>query len=271
MLHTIVNKNFFVFSFFLLLLFITACERNKPHGENIASVNDVPIPLLEFQKEVSVLSKRSSAFKITPQTLEEQLNIIIDKKLLLQEARRKGLTEDPRFVQTIKTFWEQTLIKELVESKTREWADRLFVTEEEVEKHYQRMQYMPIVKFAKIKSLEQTKEAKEKMLKGLPVEGEEIIGPLFLEDIRSLALVNAFDMNAGEINVYETDGGYIIIQVINKNKTSVPPLKENYSRIKDFLLEQKKQNAMEDWLRDVKNSAKIEINSKLLKGLADGQ
>ena len=255
----------------LFLLPIAACEKNKLQGENIASVNDVGISLTEFQKDISILSKRNPAVKITPHTLEEQLNTVIDKKLLLQEAMKKGLTEDPRFAETIKTFWEQTLIRELMELKIKEWADRLFVTEDEIERHYQRMQYLPTVKLVEIKNKEQAKETKEKMLKGLKINGAESLGPLYLEDIRSDALLNAFDMNAGEANIYEGDSGYVVIHIIKKEKKPIPPLKDIYSRIKTFLLEQKKQKAMEEWLKNLKNSAKIQINTSLLKGLANGK
>lgn len=264
------NKNFFVFSIlFLLPLFIIGCGKGKGQRENIASVNDTPISLAEFQKEVSILSKRNPAFKITPQALEEQLITIIDKKILLQEAMKKGITEDERFVETIKTFWEQTLIRELVELKAGEWTDKLFVTEDEVERHYQMMQYMPVVKYARVKNKGQAEEIKGKMLKGLQVDGAETLGPLYIEDVGVGALINAFDMNAGETGVYETDEGYVVIQVVKKEKTAVPPLKDSYSRIKTFLLEQKKQNAMEKWLTEVKSSAKIQINAQMLKGIAN--
>lgn len=257
--------------FILFLLPIAACEKNKPQGENIASVNGAPISAAEFQKEVSLCSKRDPAFKITPQMLEEQLNTVIDKKLLIQEAMKKGLAEDPQFAETIKTFWEQTLIRELVELKAKEWADRLFVTEDEIERHYQRMQYMPTVMLVKADNKEQAGIIKEKMLKGVKIDGAETMGPLYLEDVRSEALLNVFGMNAGEANIYEDNGGYVVIRVVKKEKTPAPPLKDIYSRIKTLLLEQKKQDAMEKWLKDVKGSAKIEVNVQLLKGIANGK
>lgn len=260
----------YIFSIaFLLLLLVSACETSKPREENIASVNDAPIPVSEFQKEVSLISKRDPSFKITKQRLEEQLNTIIDKKLLIQEAMKRGLAEDPEFAETIKTFWEQTLIRELVEVKAKEWADRLFATEDEIERHYKRMQYMPVVKLVRAKNKEQAGELKAKLLKGLPLDDAETLGPLFIDDVRSEALLNAFDMNAGEAKAYESDGEYIVVQVIKKDKAAMPPLKDSYSRIKTFLIERKKQDAMEKWLKDVKDSAKININTKLLKEIAD--
>lgn len=259
----------YIFSILFLLLFITACERNRPHKENIASVNDAPITLAEFQKEVSLRAKRDPAYKITPQILEEQLNTVIDKKLLIQEAMEKGLSEDPQFAETIKTFWEQTLIRELVELKTKEWEDKLFVTENEIERHYQKAQYMPTIKLVKVKNKEQAEVIKEKMLKGLQIDGEETMGPLYLEDVKSEALVHAFDINVGEVKMYESEGEYIVMQVVKREKAAILPLKDVYSRIKTLLLEQKKQDTMEKWLKDVKGSAKIQINVQLLKGIAN--
>lgn len=257
-----------LFLFCLFLPAVTSCEKGGAQRENIAVVNDTPISLSEFQKEVSILSKRNPAFKATPQTLEEQLNTIIDKKLLLQEARSLGLAEDERFIETIKSFWEQTLIKELLELKAREWADRLFVTEEEINRQYQRMQRIPFVRLVRTGDRKQAEDIKGKMLKGVRVKGEEAFGPLFVEDVRSDALLHAFDMAAGKAAIYEDNGGYVVLHVIKTKMSGVPPLKQIYSRIKTSLLEQKKQDVMEEWLKDVKGSAKIQINVQLLKEIA---
>ena len=257
-----------LFLFCLFLPAVASCERGGAQRENIAVVNDTPISLSEFQKEVAILSKRNPAFKATPQTLEEQLNTIIDKKLLLQEARSLGLAEDERFIETIKTFWEQTLIKELLELKAREWADRLFVTEEEINKQYQRMQRISFIRLVRTGDRKQAEDIKGKMLKGLRVKGEEGFGPLFVEDVRSDALLHAFDMAAGKAEIYEDNGGYVVLHVIKTKKSGIPPLKKVYNRIKTSLLEQKKQGVMEEWLKDVKGSAKIEIDVQLLKGIA---
>lgn len=134
--------NSMVFILFFIL-FITACGGDKQKLEAIATVNNAPILLKDFQKEISIQSKRNPSFKITPQTLENHLDTTIDKKLMIQEAMKMGLSEREQFVETIKTFWEQTLIRELIDVKSKEWADRIFVTEDEIEKQYQRMEYTP--------------------------------------------------------------------------------------------------------------------------------
>lgn len=263
------KKYHLLFIALLPTLFFYACEKNKPQKEvPVASVNDAPISLPEFRKEVSVLSKRDPSLKITEQTLMEEINTLIDRKILLQEAMKQGLAEDPRFVETIKIFWEQTLIRELIALKTKEWADTIFVTEEEINAHYRRMQFVPFIKLAKAETKEQAGKIKQKMAKGLPVDGEEPVGQIYPEDVRSDALLHAFDMNVGETNIFEADGKYMVVRVIKKDKASPPPLKEAYANIKKFLLEKKKQDAVEKWLKQARSASKIEINNSLLKGLA---
>jgi len=183
---------------------------------------------------------------------------------MIHEAMKKGLAEDERFVETIKKFWEQTLIKELMNAKNKEWADRLYVTEDEIQKQYQRMQRKITAKVAKTKNRELAEEIRQKMLKGERVEGEETIGPCFYEDVTPSYLQKAFNMHSGEVEIVNNDSEYIIIKVLKKENVTIPSLKDMYGRIKESLLEQKKQKVLLEWIEDLKKSSKISINNKLL-------
>jgi hypothetical protein len=59
--------------------------------------------------------------------------------------------------------------------------------------------------------------------------------------------------------------------VVKREKIANPPLKASYNHIKEYLIEQKKQNILEEWLKNIKSSAKIQINADMLKGLAHEQ
>lgn len=179
----------------IVIFCVTSCGRDKQGVEAIATVNGTPIPLKEFEKELTVHSKRDPDFKITPRTVEEQLNLIVEKQLMIQEAMKMGLTKEERFVDTIKTFWEQTLIRELIEAKSKEWENRLFVTEEEIQREYQKMR---------------------------------------------------------------------------DESGSPPPLQKVYDPIKSALLEQKRERLMEEWVKEIKKGARIEINAGHLKEVSHG-
>lgn len=258
-------------------MFISACGGEKNREQAVASVNRSPILLREFQKELAVNSRRDTAIKLNSRVIEEQLERMIDKKLMIQEATRMGLAEDERFIETIRSYWEQTLIRDLIGEKTKEWNDRLFVTEDEIQEQYKRLQYRLTLRLVegidKKDSPKNVDDIKDKMLKGEGIKGEETIGPLTYETagmgMEENVLNKAFDMNAGEVRVIEDmEGDITVIQVVKKEGISIPPLKDLHDRIKEFVLEQKKHEAIEEWLRGIKKTASISINDKLLKGIA---
>ncbi|PKL50031.1 MAG: hypothetical protein CVV37_07390 [Nitrospira bacterium HGW-Nitrospira-1] len=256
---------------FLSVLLVSACQNKKQEEKVIATVNDTPITLAEFEKEMASYSKRQPTFKMTPRETEEVLETIIEKKLMIKEAMEKGLAEDERFRDTIKIFWEQTLIRDLINTKNKEWADRFFVTEDEIQKQYNRMHYRISVIAARAGNKEEAEAIRKKMLKGEYNKGREIMVPYFAEDIDSLPLQNAFEMQKGEAGVFDSDKGYLVIYVIKKEKIMPPQLKEIYANIKIALIEQKKQQAITEWIKGLRKASKVDINTKVLKTVSYGQ
>lgn len=254
-------------------MFISACGGEKNRDQAVASVNKSPILLKEFQKELVVNSRRDHAFKLNSRVIEEELELMIDKKLMIQEATRMGLAEDERFIETIRTFWEQTLIRDLIEEKSKEWNDKLFVTEEEIQEQYNRLQYKLTLRLVEVRDKEDVEAIKHTMSGGGSIKGEEIIGPLTYEtagmSLEEDVLNDAFDMSAGEVRVIEETAHkrFTVIEVLKKETIPVPPLKDLNYRIREFILEQKKHEAIEVWLRGIKKTASISVNDKLLRGI----
>ena len=120
-----------------LISIIASCGGQKQHEEAVATVNGAPVLMKEFQKDLAIYANRNPDFKLDTKSVEDHLDMFIDKQLMIQEAMKMGLAEDERFLETIKRFWEQTLIRELIDAKSSEWRDKLFVTEDEIQNHYQ--------------------------------------------------------------------------------------------------------------------------------------
>ena len=133
------SKVLFVILSVLLIPVFTSCGGQEQHKDAVATVNGAAIPMQEFQKELAVYANRNPGFKLNTESVEEHLNMLIDKQIMIREATKMGLAEDERFLETIKIFWEQTLIRELIDAKSREWSSRLFVTEDEILGYYQEM------------------------------------------------------------------------------------------------------------------------------------
>jgi hypothetical protein len=180
----------------LLILSLVSCSGGKTASQEVAKVNGTPIPLKDFQWELALASRRDPSFKVTPQTLKDKLSIMVDRTLMIQEAMKMGLAEDQRFEETIKTFWEQTLIRDLIDAKAKEWDRRIFVTEDEIETAYRKMPF---------------------------------------------------------------------------GSTQRPPLQAVHDEIRSTIRERKRQEAMDDWLKEIRKTAAIQVNAQRLQGVAHGE
>lgn len=257
-----------IFPIILLTLsvaLVSCSQGEKDKGETVASVNGSPVSLKEFQREVSIAAKRDPALKLTEEALEHQLHTVIDRKLMIQEAVKKGLSQDEKFLDTIKEFWEQTLIRELVNSRSKEWSEGLFVTDGEVQAHYKRIGTRLTLRLIDVENKEKAEEAKASLASG-SFDRAEVVGPLLIEDVRLAdPLYAAFDLSEGETAVIEGRDDFLVVRVVKKERIPAPLLTAIYADIKESLLEQKKEKALEDWLEELKKSAKIEIRKETLK------
>ena len=73
----------------------------------------------------------------TPQSKEAFLENLITRKLLLQEAQRRGLDTRKPFLKTVEKFWEQSLLRSVVDDKMKEMESSLTVSNKEIEDQYQ--------------------------------------------------------------------------------------------------------------------------------------
>ncbi len=262
----------------LFALSLPSCSRSSKENA-VGTVNDRPILVKDFKKEIALVSRGDPSIMGNPKALEEQLGRIIDRRLMIQEAAQRGMTQDERFVETIKIFWEQTLIRQLMDAKTREWSDRLVVTDAEVRSYYGRMNYRVTFRLAKTLTLESADEAARLMaagaggatLKGAPAGGAgiyEVIGPVLLEDMPG-TLNPVFDLSPGEIRHFRDQDGYSVVQVIKKEKAAAPSFEEASGRIKKAIFERKKEEAMQEWIRDMRKKARIKVDLGALSRIYD--
>jgi len=250
--------------FFFTTLLTMSCGSKHEDKNIVASVNDAGITLAELRKEVAGSAKQHPEAPLTSRDVEDRLKTMIERKLMVQEAVRRGLSQDERFVRTIKTYWEQTLIRELIDAKNREWADTLYITDDELKQEYTRLQYRSVIRAARADTKETAEDYKDRMQKGRPPACAETVGPCFYDDVRQSTLRHAFDMEAGETRIFEEDGAFTVVSVLKKEKTALPPLATVRDRIRTSLLEQKRQKALADWLETLKRTSRIQINRSML-------
>lgn len=144
--------------FFILIFSFSVlgpgCDRHREKGRVVATIDNSPIYAKDLKRDLALYLRSDPLFKVTPQTLDDTLDRLIDKTLLIKEARERKLDQTDRFVNTIKTFWEQTLIRDLMVEKNMEFELEISVTEEETRGFYEKLEKIegvPIMPYEEMK------------------------------------------------------------------------------------------------------------------------
>ena len=249
------------------LLFFSGCAENKTVKDKVvATVNGEPIFVKDFKRAVELKLKRDPMFRVTPETLKNVINVLIDKKLLIQQAREEKLDQTKRFIDTIQTFWEQTLIRDLLSLKDKDIGKNIATNGKEVLDLYEKISHQKT--FQVMKSPD--KIFITELLKAKPesIEWEETIGPVGYEDISSPLLRRAFNLKKGETLILKEADTYYLFYLAKDTAISVPPLSEMRDKITQKILKRKKRQLCKEWLNSVKNTSDISVNDNILKGVS---
>lgn len=239
-------------------VFIAGCSK-APSGPVVAVVNGTPIPAKDFEKELSLRAAQDPSFQLTPQTLREQLDLMINRKLLIEEAIDRKLSEDDRFKTSIRIFWEQTLIRLLMDSLTKEVEKSVNASDEEVKNYYAKLNSRVSFRIKRNKEKSAVETAKAELEKGSAVQWDEELGPATFDNLNSPMLEEAFDFKQGESRIFEKDGMFFLVYVPLK-ETAVPPSFESIrDKIKARIKERKQTAAFENWFNEKKSKADIKM------------
>jgi len=245
------------------LLFLSGCGRcEAPKGKDIvAYVNKEPVYAAELDREIALKARQDPALKVTPETKKDELDLIINKKLIIQEAMERGLAREERFVNTIKAFWEQALIRDLVERKNAEFQEFVFVTDDDIRNYYENMQWRMTFKVIKSRSEHAADDLLAKLERGDTSGIEwETIGPVLYEDASSTPLKEGFRMSTGEFKRIDDAPDYYVITVDKVEPVTLEPLETLKSEIERRIATDKERIMFEKWLKEKRKNSKIKIN-----------
>ena len=118
--------------FFLafILIIVAGCSPSSPNKETLVKIDKYSMSSEDFVNELNAMS----GFQRAGKTKEELLEEIIQKKLLLLEAQKEGLDKEPPFMKMIEHFWEQSLLRAIIENKMKEFVTTPRITKDEREK-----------------------------------------------------------------------------------------------------------------------------------------
>ncbi len=175
------KANCFSAVLFLLSMTLCCCSQEKAEEHNIlARINDYNLTVDRFQHQLAAELELEKDFKLTNEAKKEFLEELIRKELLIQEAKKLRLDTRDSFIRAIERYWESTLIRDLIELKSKEIQERTYVSQEEIERRYKEMKQSD-------KTLSPLEELQEEISKTLQEEKKSQMLEEWISELRKKA------------------------------------------------------------------------------------
>ncbi len=244
-------------------------------------VISIPPGLLKSSADVEGLHTPHQAMKQS--SVISSLRALIDRILLTDEAKRRGLDKDPHYARMFKILGEEHLAGVLVDNGLGTFDASPQEMEAYYNKNKERLVRPEGVRIGRI--LANSKADAEKALAELKTgKGFSEVAAKYSQDKSRLAggdmgwhssenLTGPFkaaaaSLKKGEISgIIKTEAGYDIITVEDRVKGGVPDLSDIQETVKKRVMLQKRSDAVESLYKEVSGRAKIEVNEALLKSI----
>jgi hypothetical protein len=119
--------------FFILVLFLTACNPHRADDRTALTVGNIKISAQEYRE---AYANSIYGAQNTPGSRKQFLESYALKLLILQQAQEMGLDRDPEFLKDVQEFWQQSLVKRMLERKMTQFAPRANVTDNDIKEYF---------------------------------------------------------------------------------------------------------------------------------------
>ena len=250
--------------------------RNTTIGNDriIANVAGCEITVDDFKEaaRASLSNKYASANNL--KTKFDILDDLITKKLLILEAQNKNFDKDAAFLKEIQHYWEQALIKRVLNEKLSELSLKIHVKDSEADKEYSRMRQkvlaQTVILYNKKAAEEISKaagnfdEIKVKYKDDIVLDETDkwyLYGdlPRYIEDI-------VFDLKQGQASAPIAYGSnWMVVRVLGVNTGQIEPFEKAANSIRQNVFKRKQEELFEKWMTTLRSNSDIDISVKNLK------
>ena len=121
-----------------LFSFIAGCSPGNNNAGNkvVAQINKYKMTEDDLKYEFKNAPYDEAERLKTEKGRKQYLGGIIEKEVLLQEAQRQGIDREKAFMKSIENYWEQALLKALLERKSKEVLGLMHVYDNEIDEYY---------------------------------------------------------------------------------------------------------------------------------------
>jgi peptidyl-prolyl cis-trans isomerase C len=262
------------------VLLLAGCgQSDSGKGPVLVKVNDKSYTASQVEKELAQEARRLppevQQHLTTKEGQKQFLDRLVRRELLIQEAERQKIEEQPEVAEQIKAFRHEVMLRTLVQ---KEIGDKVSVEDKDAQEYFQanpdefsgdriRAKHILVESEDEAKQvldrLNAKKEPFEQVAKSVSRDaftaqkggdldylGREQMVPEFAKA--------AFALKAGEVSgPVKTPFGYHIIKLVDRKKGQALPFEQVKEQLKRRLLEQRQTEKFQAWLKQLEDKAKI--------------
>ncbi|MEK6681214.1 MAG: peptidylprolyl isomerase [Nitrospirota bacterium] len=277
-------------SVIVLTSLTAACGKDsaKKTGEVVATVDGKEITTEDIKKRLGPNAGRMHELLADEQVRKELLDDLISNKLIIEDAKKKGLDKDQAFIQKVEDFKNTELTKTYLD---KEVTEKSRVSEAEL-MDYIKKNEDAIKTEVKANHILVKTEAEAKDVLAMLAKGENFaklaatvsvdtrnnktggdLGPINIRDIPAEAAELeklVLSLKAGESGMLKGRFGFSVIKVTSKKiNKDVKIDNELQLRLQDKLVKLKRQQAFDNTTKDLRSKAKVAIKEDVLKKLTE--
>jgi hypothetical protein len=227
-------------------LIFSQTHKTHPSEKNTAiSINQKHISNDEF-------NSRFASVKNSSQNSDRQdfINSLVIKELMIQDAQKEGIDKDEAFRRSIQDYYEQSLIKQVMDKKFK--SIKVAVSDAEIDR------------FASFQSSTLTLTALSAVDESAARKGRyksQDIRIVRVNDLSGELVDRLATMQIGEVTVPVcSESGCDVFRLDSVSSPSVGIMSaEQRTKMRSMLMENKKQRAVDSWIAELRAKSDIKI------------
>ncbi len=242
----------YIFYIILLLFIFTSSylviefQKEEPPPEDIALIVN------EWRCSREELNRLLETQKVDYDSSYDFINSLITKKLLIQEAKRQGIDKEERFKESVREFYEQALIKTLLDRKIA--SLNVQVSEKELNNYLSAMNSVVLLRIGSFNTLAEAENVTIDELKPKEIPFRELSEDI---QVRLLSLKTNHKLEPLRRGKKYT---VIFVEDIKNLGTPQKVSEAERHRIRERLRRIKQEIMLEEWIEELRSQASIRLN-----------
>jgi hypothetical protein len=252
--------------FFGLTALLLACGSSPADGpvpagrDWLARIGNQSADAQEFQTYLEQQTRRNPHLQITPALKRELLEKYLEKKLLLAEASRQRLGEQPEIIKELEELKEQILIKHLFSLKAKDLAGQIKIEEDDIRNYYRDMGQMLQFRYVSVDDPDRAKVVEGQWVQKVSTSEAVDSGEVSLAALNESWKKQLLALPLKKPQVVKIDSHWFVVEVVNKRQEAVLPLEKVRDQIVRELTDRKEKEELQNWVNSLKGQNQLEIN-----------